>query len=106
MKDGSPTEPPVMDPLARHTPEGRGNERWRRINRTAVTAVALRGITLLSSFISVPLTLSYLGPERYGIWLAMSSIITLLAFTDCGAGYGLMNRVAQGTGTGDMDVIR
>ena len=96
----------VIDPLARHTPESRAGERWRRINRTAVTAATLRAVTLLSGFISIPLTLRYLGPERYGIWVAMSSIITLLAFTDCGAGYGLMNRVARGTGTGDTELIR
>ena len=57
----------VIDPLARHTPESRAGERWRRINRTAVTAATLRAVTLLSGFISIPLTLRYLGPERYGI---------------------------------------
>jgi O-antigen/teichoic acid export membrane protein len=94
------------DSLAHDGPEDRGGERWRRINRTAATAASLRVVTLLSSLVSVPLTLKYLGPERYGIWVAMSSINTLLAFTDFGAGYGLMNRVARGTGTGDAELIR
>jgi O-antigen/teichoic acid export membrane protein len=49
--------------------------------------------------------LKYLGPERYGLWVAISSVIMLLSFADCGVGYGLMNRVAKGIGTGDRKLI-
>jgi O-antigen/teichoic acid export membrane protein len=44
--------------------------------------------------ISVPLTLTYLGSERYGMWMAISSIVALLAFADFGLGNGLVNAIA------------
>ncbi len=84
----------------------RGRQRIRRINLTAAASVAFRATLLLSGFIYVPLTVHYLGPERYGLWVAMTSVMTLLAFADCGIGYGLMNHVAYATGHGEQDSIR
>jgi len=45
--------------------------------------------------VSVPLTLSYLGNERFGVWMTISSLAGLLAFLDFGIGNGLLNRVAH-----------
>jgi O-antigen/teichoic acid export membrane protein len=84
----------------------RGRQRVRRIHLTALAAVGFRGALLLSGFIYVPLTVRYLGPERYGLWVAMTSVMTLLAFADCGIGYGLMNHVAYAIGHGAKDSIR
>jgi len=64
---------------------------------------AARGITLLTTLVSVPLTLSYLGSERYGMWMTISSIIAMLSFTDFGLGNGLLNSVAAANGRGDRD---
>jgi len=88
------------------TEHARGRERLRRITWTAVATLCLRGTALLSSFLCVPLTLHYLGAERYGMWVAISSVVLLLSFADCGAGYGLMNRVARGIGTGNNQLIQ
>jgi len=60
----------------------------------------------LSGIIYIPLTVHYLGPERFGLWVAMTSVVTLLTFADCGLGYGLMNHIAYATGTGEKDSIR
>jgi len=84
----------------------RGRERLRRITWTAVATLCLRGTALLSTFLCVPLTLHYLGPDRYGVWVAISSVVMLLSFADCGVGYGLMNRVARGIGTNDGQLIK
>jgi hypothetical protein len=53
-------------------------------NLTAIVSIGFRGTMLLNSFLYVPATIHYLGPERYGLWVAMTSIITLIAFADCG----------------------
>jgi O-antigen/teichoic acid export membrane protein len=84
----------------------RGEQRVRRINLTALTSLGFRGALLLSGFIYVPLAVHYLGPERYGLWVAMTSVMTLLAFADCGIGYGLMNHVAYATGHGEKGSIQ
>ncbi|QWE02842.1 MATE family efflux transporter [Polynucleobacter sp. JS-JIR-II-b4] len=44
---------------------------------------------------SVRMTLLYLGVERYGIWLTISSLVGILNIFDLGVGNALINRVAS-----------
>jgi O-antigen/teichoic acid export membrane protein len=59
-----------------------------------------------TSLLSVPLTLSYLGPERYGLWMVLTSIISVMSFADLGIGNGLMNAVSDAYGKDDHDLVR
>ena len=62
---------------------------------------------MLTLLITVPLTLHYLGVERYGMWGTMSSFIALLSFADFGIGNGLLTRVSAAHGRGDQaEIIR
>lgn len=61
---------------------------------------------LLATLISVPLTITYLGSERYGIWMTISSIISLLGFADLGLGNGLMNAISTANGRDDHALAR
>jgi O-antigen/teichoic acid export membrane protein len=64
-------------------------------------------LTILISFVSVPLTVHYLGPERYGIWLTMSSLLTWMAMTDFGlAGNALVNVISEADGMDDRKLAR
>ena len=54
----------------------RGLERYRRAGITASSSFIARALNILISFLSVPLTVHYLGAERYGVWLTISSLIT------------------------------
>ena len=58
------------------------------------------------SLVTVPLTLNYLGPERYGMWLTISSMIALLSFTDLGLGNGLLNAVTRTMARGEITEAR
>lgn len=84
----------------------RGKERYRRAGLGAATAVGGRGLTMILSLATVPLTLNYLGPERYGMWLTISSLIALLAFTDLGIGNGLLNAVTRTMARGEFTEAR
>lgn len=92
-----------LSPYDTSTPEGRAQERYRRAALTALVSYGARGVTLVTTLVSVPLTLSYLGLERYGMWMTISSIIALLSFTDFGIGNGLLNSIAETNGRGDTD---
>lgn len=46
-------------------------------------------------FISVPLTIDYLGEERFGIWMTVASIAGMLSFLDFGVGNGMVSQVAK-----------
>lgn len=43
----------------------------------------------------MPLTLEYLDPTKYGIWLTLSSIISFFTLFDIGLGNGLRNKLAE-----------
>ena len=50
---------------------------------------------LCVSFLIVPITLTYLAPEQYGIWMTLSSILFWFSFFDVGLGNGMRNYLAQ-----------
>lgn len=79
----------------------RSQERNRRARLTAIATVASRGIGALTTLITVPLTLGYLGTERYGLWMTISSLIAFLIFTDLGIGNGLLTAIANASGRDD-----
>ena len=79
--------------------------RERRAFISAVTATAAKLVNVATLLISIPLVLNYLGPERYGLWLVMSSFIYILSFADLGIGYALIAFVADAYGKGDRNEI-
>jgi O-antigen/teichoic acid export membrane protein len=83
------------------TPEGRSKERYRRAALTSLSQVFSKGVAILTMLISVPLTLHYLGAERYGMWMTISSVILMLGFADLGMGLGLLNSVSEAHGHDD-----
>jgi len=95
-----------LQPFDTSTAEGRSRERYRRILLTALSSGAARGIGLVSLLISVPLTVAYLGQERYGLWITISSVVALLSFADLGVGNGLLNVVARAHGAEDHAAAR
>ena len=61
---------------------------------------------MFTALISVPLTLNYLGAERYGLWIAISSTIVMLSFADFGIGNGLLNMINEANGKDDRELAR
>jgi O-antigen/teichoic acid export membrane protein len=85
------------------TPIARSRERFRRIRRSTAASIAARGIGFATSLITVPLTLHYLGAERYGLWATLSSVIALASFADFGLGNGLLNALSSAHGRDDHE---
>jgi O-antigen/teichoic acid export membrane protein len=79
----------------------RSRERYRRSALTSLAMLGGRGITIVTTLVTVPIALDYLGAERYGMWMTISSLLALLSFTDLGIGNGLMNAVAEANGRDD-----
>lgn len=85
---------------------GRTHLRNRAIALTALASVFARGVSILTALISVPLTLHYLGNERYGMWMTLSAFSALLSFTDFGIGNSVLTALARRTGAGDLHGLR
>lgn len=76
----------------------RARARHRRIFLTAGTSALAKATSVATMLISLPLTLHYLGAERYGIWATISSFSLMLAFADLGVGNGVLTAVARSSG--------
>lgn len=83
------------------TQQGRSSERYRRVALTTGSMFLSKGIGIAANLISVPLTLHYLGVERYGLWMTISSSIAILSFADLGMGSGLLNSISEANGKDD-----
>jgi O-antigen/teichoic acid export membrane protein len=95
-----------LRPFDTSTAEGRAQERHRRMALSSLASAAAKGISVCTGLISVPLTLHYLGTERYGMWITMSSFVTMLSFADLGIGNGLLSAVATANGRDDRAAIK
>jgi O-antigen/teichoic acid export membrane protein len=89
-----------------NTPQGRSNERIRRLSWAALTAGLSKVGSLIIVVASVRWGVDYLGAERFGLWMTITSIVTLLSFADLGMGNSLVNLVSAAEGKNDTEAIR
>lgn len=87
--------------LGRARPQNDAQRRYQAIARGAATAGAARAVGLVVGFLLVPLCVGYLGAERYGVWITVSSTLTWLYLADLGIGNGLTNVLSSALGLGD-----
>lgn len=73
-----------------------GQRRYVHIARGMSSGLAAKGVAFIVSFISVPLTVRYLGGERYGAWVTISTATAWIALADFGLSSSLTNAVSEG----------
>jgi O-antigen/teichoic acid export membrane protein len=99
--------PQRIKPLFTRSSADPGRERYRRAGMTASTSYIGKALYILMGFVSVPLTVHYLGAERYGVWLTISSLCLWVALTDFGlAGNALVNVLSEAVGNDDREAAR
>lgn len=69
------------------------NSRTQIVKMNVIYSAGIKGISILISLLLVPLTINFVSSELYGIWIALSSVISWLSFFDVGFGLGLRNRL-------------
>lgn len=72
-----------------------GNTRTSLLKKNIAASILIKGISILSSLLLVPITLNYVNDELYGLWLTLSSIVMWLNFFDIGMTLGLKNRLTE-----------
>ncbi len=88
---------------------GAHDDRQRRDARlleAVLTAAAGRSIAIVVSLLSVPLAVRYLGAERFGAWVTLSTLLAWLQLADLGLGNGLTNSLSEAYGTGRRELAR
>ena len=84
----------------------KGHPRSIKAKQNIVASFALKGFSILIIFLLVPLTLNYLNPTKYGLWLTISSILGWFSFFDIGLGNGLRNKLAEAFAVKDYKLAK
>jgi O-antigen/teichoic acid export membrane protein len=79
----------------------KGHVRSVKAKKNIFTSLFIKGVSIGISLLLVPLTINYVNPERYGIWLTIISIVTWFSFFDIGLTQGLRNKFAGAIAKGD-----
>ena len=72
-----------------------GNQRSVEAKKNIAGSFVIKGVSIFISLWLVPLTIHYVNPTEYGIWLTMSSMVAWISFFDIGFTNGLRNRFAE-----------
>lgn len=88
------------------TSDDQGRERMRRVYLSALTSIGSRLGAIGVLLLTVPLAAATLGPERFGMWMVISSVGAVMAFADLGIGNGIVNLVARAMGRQDAAEMR
>lgn len=81
----------------------RNRRRLARAGLTGLVTLAARGVTVLIGLVTLPLTSHYLGKERFGLWLTLSSFLTWITIADLGLSNSLINALSIADGTDDRE---
>jgi len=83
-----------------------GHERSLKAKKNIISSIIIKGLSIIISFVTLPLVLDYIDASSYGIWLTLGSIVGWFAFFDIGLTQGLRNRFAVAKADGDHNLAQ
>lgn len=95
-----------MSPIDEIDADTRSRQRYMRAGWGYAATISARAVSFLVAIVTIPLTLPYLGPERFGMWMTIISFATLLSFANVGIGVSLMTSIARDDGRGEVAAQR
>lgn len=84
----------------------KGHERTIKAKKNIIAAFVIKGGSIIISLFLVPITIHYVSPSQYGIWVTLSSIIGWFGFFDIGFGNGLRNKFAESVAKGEHELAK
>jgi len=85
---------------------GDGHERTNRAKKNITAGFLIRGLNIGMGLLLLPITINYLNPTNYGIWITLTSLVAWFGFFDIGFGNGLRNRFAEALAKENHDLAK
>jgi len=79
----------------------KGQDRSVKAKKNIIASFFIKGVSIAISLLLVPLTINYINPSRYGIWITITSIVGWFSFFDIGLTQGLRNKFAEAKAKGE-----
>jgi len=83
-----------------------GNARTLAAKKNVIGSFLVKVISMAISFVIVPLTINYINPTQYGIWLTLTSMVGWVSLFDVGLTQGLRNKFAEALAKNDVHLAR
>ncbi|MDR7131771.1 O-antigen/teichoic acid export membrane protein [Algoriphagus sp. 4150] len=84
----------------------KGNARTLAAKKNVAGSFLVKVFSMAISFIIVPLTINYINPTQYGIWLTLTSMVGWVSLFDVGLTQGLRNKFAEAKAKHDVNLAR
>ena len=78
-------------------------DRTQKANLNTVLSSFFRGGSILLQFALIPLTIDYIKPDAYGVWLTLTSLVGWVAMFDIGIANGLKNKLSESLAVNDFE---
>ena len=85
---------------------GERRARSRALGAGIATSVLCKAIAAIGPLVLIPITLDYLGPDLYGLWMTVLAVTSMAMWADLGLGFGLMTQLARSHAERDVDTAR
>lgn len=67
----------------------------KRVKKNMVLGTIYKGISMIISYLYVPIVLYYLGEIKYGVWTTILNVLSWINYFDVGIGNGLRNKLSE-----------
>lgn len=82
------------------------NKRSVDLLKNSLYSLVAKAISIICNLAVIPLTINYVNPTQYGIWLTLSSMIGWVHFFDLGLSNGFRNKFAEAKALGNIKLAR
>ncbi|MBK5240998.1 oligosaccharide flippase family protein [Clostridium sp.] len=79
-----------------------GGSRSKNVKTNISLSFIFKTISIGISYLLIPMTISYLNSEQYGVWMTLLAIISWMSFFDIGLGNGLRNKLTESLSKNDI----
>lgn len=80
--------------------------RSKKIVKNVLLSLSMKVAGIISSFLVIPLTITYVNPTQYGIWLTLYSVILWVYFFDMGLSHGFRNKFVEARAEGNETLAK
>ena len=77
--------------------------RTRRLLEGAFSAMLSKGVVLLVNVVSIPIMVRYLGAESFGVWVTISTALSMFLVLDLGIANALTNFISEAYARDDRE---
>jgi len=83
-----------------------GHSRTIAAKKNILTSFLVKVVSIVIGLLLVPMTVDYVKPTQYGIWLTISSLVGWMSLFDVGMGNGLRSKLTESLARNQYEVAK